>query len=200
LKFPLPPDELTLHNRVLSRDPIAPMDVFQKLMEPLRATICHDLSCTEDEAYDSAVDAILAYIEEPERFDKNRARLSTYITDIAKKRAIDRLRSRTAAQRRAEDYTEAVELRTTNPKEVMENEVEARELWQWVEKMVPKERDRRVLKLILAGERSTAVLAEALDINGLSPIEQRREVKQHRDRLMKILERLGVRLRHDDGA
>ncbi len=200
MAFPAAAEELALHERVLAGDPVAPVDVFQGLMEPLAEALRRDLPCTEDEAYDSGVDAVLAYLEEPGRYDRNRGKLSTYLMDIAKKRSIDRLRSRTAAERRDDTYAAAVELRGSNPKDVMEAEVEVQELWQRVEEAVPNERDRRVLKLILAGERSTAALAEALDITGLSPLEQRREVKQHRDRLLKVLERLGSRLGHDEDA
>ena len=190
-------EELALHQRVLTGDPVVPVDVFQMLMEPLQKVLRRDLRCTEDEAYDSGVDAILSYLEEPRRYDPNRGRLSTYLMDIAKKRAIDRLRSRTASAQRDENYAVAVELHRSNPKEIMEAELEAHELWKRVEAAVPSDRDRQLLKLILAGERSTAALAEALGVTGLSTLEQRREVKQHRDRLMKILERLGMRLGHD---
>ncbi len=200
MAFPAPADELALHERVLAGDAIAPVDVFQALMDPLAEAVRHDLPCTEDEAYDSGVDAVLAYLEQPGRYDRDRGRLSTYVMDIAKKRAIDRLRARTAAERRDDTYAAVVELRGSNPKDVMEAEVEAQELWQRVEEAVPYERDRRVLRLILSGERSTAALAEALDLTGLSPLEQRREVKQHRDRLMKVLKRLGARLGHDEEA
>jgi RNA polymerase sigma-70 factor (ECF subfamily) len=198
MAFPAATEEIALHERVLAGDPVAPVDVFQGLMEPLADALRRDLPCTQDEAYDSGVDAVLAYLEEPGRYDRTRGRLSTYLMDIAKKRAIDRLRSRTAATQRDETYAAAVELRRSNPKEEMEAEIEAHELWQRIEEAVPSERDRRVLKLILAGERSTAALAEAVGVTGISPFEQRREVKQHRDRLMKILERLGMRLGHDD--
>ncbi|MBI5481672.1 MAG: sigma-70 family RNA polymerase sigma factor [Deltaproteobacteria bacterium] len=200
MAFPAAAEELALHERVLASDPVAPVDVFQGLMDPLAEALRRDLPCTEDEAHDSGVDAVLAYLEEPGRYDRNRGRLSTYLMDIAKKRAIDRLRSRSAAVRRDDTYAAAVELRGPNPKDIMEAEVEAQELWQRVEEAVPSERDRRVVKLILAGERSTAALAEALDISGLSPLEQRREVKQHRDRLLKVLERLGSRLGDDRNA
>ncbi len=200
MAFPVPADELALHERVLAGDPVAPVDVFQGMMDPLAEALRRDLPCTEDEAYNSGVDAVLAYLEEPGRYDRSRGRLSTYLMNIAKKRAIDRLRSRSSAERRDDRYAAAVELRGSNPKDVMEAEVEAQELWQRVEEAVPNERDRRVLKLILAGERSTAALAEALEITGLSPLEQRRQVKQHRDRLLKVLERLGSRLGHDEDA
>src|SRR2546428_3599901 len=100
MAFPPPAEELTLHERVLAGDPVAPADVFRALMTPLSEALRHDLRCTDDEAYDSGVDAVFAYLEDPASFDRSRGRLSTYVMDIAKKRAIDRLRSRTAAERR----------------------------------------------------------------------------------------------------
>jgi RNA polymerase sigma-70 factor, ECF subfamily len=169
-------------------------------MDPLVNTLQRDVSCTEDEAYDSAIDAMLAYLEEPARYDRDKGRLSSYLMDIAKKRAIDRLRSRTASERRDDAYAEVVELRNANPKDKMEAAIQRRELWQKVEEAVPNERDREVLKLILSGERSTTAFAQALDLTALSPLDQRREVKKHRDRLLKVLERLGTRLAYDEDA
>lgn len=200
MAFPGPADEIVLHERVLAGDPVAPVDVFKAWMDPIANALRSDLRCSDDEAYDSGVDAVLAYLEEPGKYDRGKGRLSSYVMDIAKKRAIDRLRTRTAAERRDNRYAAAVELRTVNPKDVLEAAVEARKLWQKVENAVPDERDRRMLKLILEGERSTDAFAEALELGVLSPLAQRRLVKQHRDRLMKVLERLGTRLGHDEDA
>ncbi|HYS04301.1 MAG TPA: hypothetical protein VEW47_03830 [Candidatus Dormibacteraeota bacterium] len=200
MTFPGRADEIALHERVLAGDPVAPVDVFKAWMDPLVNALRADLRCSDDEAYDSGIDAVLAYLEEPGKYDRGKGRLSSYVMDIAKKRAIDRLRTRTAAERRDDGYAAAVDLRTMNPKDVLEAEVEARELWQKVENAVPDERDRRMLKLILEGERSTDAFAEALELGVLSPLAQRRLVKQHRDRLMKVLERLGTRLGHDEDA
>jgi RNA polymerase sigma-70 factor (ECF subfamily) len=197
MAFPAPAEELALHERLLAEDPVAPADVFRALMGPVCQALQHDLHCTEEEAYDSGVDAVYAYLDDPDRFNRNRGRLSTYIMDIAKKRAIDRVRSRTAAERRDEAYARVVELRARNPKDAMETEIMARELWPRVEEALPSERDRKTLELILAGERSAAVLAEALGLSELPANEQRLTVKQHRDRLLKVLERLGARLRND---
>jgi len=198
MRFPPAAEELALHERLLAGDPVAPVDIFQRFMDPVTEALRRDLPCTEDEAYDSGVDAILAYSEEPGLYDCKRGRLSTYLMDIAKKTAIDRLRSRTAAVARDQAYATAVELCGPSPKDTVEADIEAHELWQRVKEEIPSERDRRVLKLILEGERSTAVLAEALEIRDLSQLEQRNEVKRHRDRLMKVLERLGMKLSHDD--
>jgi hypothetical protein len=69
-RFPAHVDELALHERVLAGDAVTPVDVFHGLMDPLAEALRHDLRCTEDEAYDSSVDAVLAYLEEPERCDR----------------------------------------------------------------------------------------------------------------------------------
>ena len=79
----------------------------------------------------------------------------------------------------------------------MERSAEAQKLWQKIEQVVQDERDRLALALILDGERSTDALAETLGIKAETPLERQRAVKRHRDRLVKILERLGEKLRDE---
>jgi RNA polymerase sigma-70 factor (ECF subfamily) len=43
----------------------------------------------------------------------------------------------------------------------------------------------------MAGERKTEAFAKVLEIESKSPEEQRREVKRHKDRIQKRLERYG---------
>jgi len=57
--------------------------------------------------------------------------------------------------------------------------------------LLKDEKDVAALRLILSGERSTERLAEVLGLSELPQEQMRREVKRHRDRLMKILERFG---------
>jgi len=63
-----------------------------------------------------------------------------------------------------------------------------------LERQVTSETDRRFLTLILKGERSTDKFAEVLGIRDLPKEEKARTVKQHKDRLKKIVERLRDRL------
>lgn len=200
MSFPVAAEELALHERLLAADPVASADVFQAFMDPLSDALRNDLRCPDDDAHDSAIDAILAYVEQPTRYSSGKGRLATYLMDIAKKRAIDRIRSRTSTQRREEGYAAVVELQAANPKEKLEVAVEAKELWRKVETAVPDERDRQAIKLILAGERSAEAFAEALGITATSALDVRRQVKQHRDRLVKVLERLGERMSNDEDA
>jgi hypothetical protein len=55
------------------------------------------------------------------------------------------------------------------------------------------EAERRVLALMLDGERSSAAYAQVLGITGLPAAEQEREVKRAKDRIKKRLEREGAR-------
>lgn len=198
--FPTLQEEADLHERVLAADPVASVDVFSALMTPLMAVLRRDLQCDEDQAWDSAIDAVFEYLEAPSVYNAHRGRLSTFVTQVAKRRAIDRIRARSAESRREKEFGTLVELRTPAPKEEMERTLEAQQLWKKVEEVIGDQRDRRALALILDGERSTEALAEVLGLDHLSVPDRRREVKRHRDRLMKVLERFGERLRDDQGA
>jgi len=200
MRFPTPQNESDLHERVVAADPVASADLFASFMEPLVAAIRADLQCDQDTASDSAIDALFEYLHTPSAYKQSKGRLSTFITQIGKRRAIDRLRTRSAEARREEEFGAIVELRAPAPNEEMERSAEAQKLWEKIEEVVRDERDRAALALILDGERSTDELARALGIDGLAQLERQREVKRHRDRLMKVLDRLGARLRDDQGT
>jgi RNA polymerase sigma-70 factor (ECF subfamily) len=200
VRFPTRENEASLHERVLATDPVASVDIFTAFVEPLVAAIQRDLRCNHDMAWDAAIDAVFEYLRSPATYQQPKGRLSTFLTQIGKRRATDRIRARSAEARREREYGAVVELRAAAPKEEMERAVESRELWEKVERAVQDERDRAALLLILDGERSTETLAKALGIEGLSKRERQREVKRHRDRLVKVLERLGARLRNDQGT
>lgn len=213
MAFPVPADELALHERVLAGDPVATVDAYEAFMGPLVNALIRDLRCSEHDAQEHAIDALTAYLKKPEGYDPKRGRLSSYLMNIAKKRAVDRIRSETARRRREGAYASRagwlggsirrrdrfVAVRGSASMEGWEIAVQARELWPKVEKAVTSDRDRMALTLILSGESSTEVLAEALGLADLPPDEQRRQVKQHRDRLFKVLERLGARLSRRQG-
>lgn len=191
MSFPSPEEEQALHERVLQKDPVVPADVYQAFMEPLLRVLPTELGCTREDAYDSAIDAVLSYLNNPERYDPHRARLSSYLTQSAKNRATDRRRSSEARTRREQEFATVVELRARSPKEDLEISVETRFLLERLDDSGLDVRDREFLRLILMGERDTYVLAKVLGVDSLPKKELQREVKRHRDRLMKWLERFG---------
>jgi RNA polymerase sigma-70 factor, ECF subfamily len=191
MRFPSLVDELCLHERVLQGDPVAPADVFQTFIEPLLNILEREMACDPEEANVSAVDAVFSYLREPERYDHKRGRLSTYLTQAAKHRVRDHRRSASARARREQDFASVVELQATSPKEELERSVEVGLVLKRLEEHVPEGRDREALRLLLWGERSSERWAEVLGLTSLPTDERRREVKRHRDRLMKFLERFG---------
>ncbi|WP_342374554.1 sigma-70 family RNA polymerase sigma factor [Myxococcus stipitatus] len=193
MRYPNKAEEEALHARVLKgpADPTARLDVHRAFNDTLIYVLRQEVKCLLDEAIDSAVDAVLAYLAAPQRFDASLSRLSTYLTRIAKRKALDRLRSRKSQDRRNQEYAGVVELVARAPNEDLEATVEARLLAERMEALGFSPREQAFLRLVLQGEGSTERLAEALGLGPMPEEERRREVKRHRDRLMKRLERLG---------
>jgi RNA polymerase sigma-70 factor (ECF subfamily) len=185
-------NELDLYRRALKRDPVILADLFEALAEKIIKFVMNDLKCSEDTADNAVFDALTDYVEQPERYDPQKGRLLTYLTQAAKYQAKDRLKSEAATARREQEFGRVVELWRRTPKEEMENAVEASRVMEQLRKRgLLKDEDMAAFELIMKGERSTERLAQALGLGAL-PLEQmRREVKRHRDRLMKILERFG---------
>lgn len=195
--FPSLEAESTLHQRVLAADPIAPADLFAHLVEPLMNAVRRDLKCDSENARDSAIDALFEYLHSPRAYNPERGRLCTFLTQVAKHKALDRIRARSAEARREHEFGTLVEVRESAPNEKMERSAEAQRLWHRIQQVVQDERDRLALALILDGERSTDALADALGIQADTQPERQRAVKRHRDRLIKTLDRLGAKLRDE---
>lgn len=195
--FPNSESEIALHQRILAGDPVAPTDLFAQFVDPMMSALQHDLRCDAENARDSSIDALFDYLRSPATYSPDRGRLGTFLTQIAKHKAIDRIRARSAEARREQEFSSLVEVRESAPNEKMERSVEAQKLWQKIEQVVEDVRDRLALALILDGERSTDALADTLGVKADTPLERQRAVKRHRDRLMKILERVGEKLRDE---
>lgn len=190
MSFPTLEEERALHERVLRGDPVAPPDVFRAFMDPILSVLGRKDGRPRDDVYDSVIDALFSYLRNPERYIAQKGRLSSYLTQAAKKRLMDRHRSSEARHRREQAFGGIFELRARSPKEALEISVEARLIVGRLERFKLPERDRAFLGLVLQGERSTRILAKPLGLDSLPEADLRREVKRHRDRLMKWLARL----------
>jgi len=189
MKVQLETDELGLHERVLQHDPVAPSEVFRVFMDPILNILVRDLACDRWDAHDAAVEAVLAYLEQPDRYDPKKGRLLTYLAGAAKHRLVDHLRSAAAQARREQKFAELVELQARPPNERLEETVEARLAWERFEKRMKSEEDRQAFRLILQGKQPAERFAEVFGLTSLPRDAMEREVKRNRDRLMKLLER-----------
>ncbi len=188
------PEGSTLHERVLRRDKVVPVEVFETFADRIISALLNDYRCEKELAYDAMVDAVLAYLKTPENYDPGKGSLITYLIRIAKRRLVDRRRSLDAMQRGDQNFYErGVENPDRNPKDKMEDFVEAKRLLKrFLESgKLKTAQEVEYLRHLLRGEKSTQILASALGLGPMSWEKLQLEVKRQRDRILKALERFG---------
>ena len=198
-----------IHKRLLSRDPIAPAELAGAYLELLARRLRSLFPNLKDKnlLWDAAVDAVLGYAEHPERFKPGRSSLWGYLVMAARGDLLNALaRERRQARREAplelvEDPAVARNLieKEDGRAEVLEASEKLQSLYPRIRKIVSDPKDLKIVDLMIQGERKTEAYAAALGVVHLPEDKKRRVVKQHKDRLKKRLQRLGVKLR-DEGA
>lgn len=188
---------LRIHERLLQRDPVAPAElaevVFRRLVSGLRKQ--NPKLTKSDLIEDAATDAFMNYVKVPDTYDPTKCGLFRYLSMSAN----GDLRNALAKRKRRFDKEIAVGLveelqlggnSLVDEKEPMA-ESENAALLEKAKVLFNNPTDHRVLDLIIRGERSTATFVEVLSLQGLPIDRQRREVKRHKDRVKKWLERHG---------
>ena len=195
-----------IHRRLLDRDPVAPADLAKVVLDPLVAHIRSRFPEVPDPTMiDNAVtDAVLNYAERPQQYDPSKRGLLGYLRMAAAgdlRNAMDAFRRRQQREQsldvvelephRRKRLSMAMRLSPTLEDDVMST-IATQRLAAQVRKAAETPQDAQVLQLMIDGERRTELFAAALGLEGLSGDERRREVKRHKDRLKKRLQRLGV--------
>lgn len=202
-----------LHRRLVEGDPIAPSELVETYMDELLRRVGAKARVTRNDVFihDAVTDALLAYAQQPTKYNPAKSGLLTYLTMSAHGDYLNMMeRERRLSSR--EFPLEDVEHRPpgrNNWLEAVEDIVVEREgsitpeekalLWRRVFEQFPDPTDRRLLGLLLDGERKTAAYSAVLGILDSDQDEQRRVVKRHKDRLTKRLVRLGGKLRGQHG-
>lgn len=195
--------EYSIHRRLVERDPVATSELVEAYIEPLVRRLSGLFPRLDDPhfVHDAVVDALLNYIQHPERFDPIRGRLSAYLFMSARGDLLNKLKSesrRRTREVRLEDVEFHPSLRNISIEH--DNGVEPpsglsmADIESSVRQVITNQTDKRLLELILDGERKTEYYAEVLGISHLDIDEQRRQVKRAKDRLTKRLQRLGIKL------
>ncbi len=197
--------DLALHRRLLEGDPTAPADVADKLLQPLLTRLRHRYPNLTNETilYDSVVDAVLSYSERPGQFDPSKATLLGYLTMSAKGDVLNALARRKKRATRevslqlVEDSPQARKSlsghgNVASADDLVIEHLDSSRLMEHMRAAAHSPEDGRVLQLLVDGERRTERFAAALGVDHLAAGEQKRVVKQAKDRLKKRLERLGV--------
>jgi hypothetical protein len=200
-------DERVLHQRLLSRDATASEEAARKYLPLIekhvtaRAWNIYHIN-NHELIWNATVDAVLLdYILHPERFDPSKSGVLGYLKRAAERDLINAV-EKDRRQRRGEDLYPDVEegIRGRNkPSELArimrdaEQETVSRIQTERdataVKDIAADGQDNALLRLILDGERGTSKFAAVLGIESLPITEQRRIVKQHKDRLKVQLKR-----------
>lgn len=198
-------EEARLHQRLVAGDPIAPDEAAHVLLPRLyrmlrrRRPEVHDEHVLEE----AAERALLEYLARPNRYDPGKLSLTSYLLMAADRDVLNLLQRERRHQLRvvsldAVEYTPVARNDEQDDDDAIELPpgLTREQVLQALKDKVQDERDRQVLYLmVVAEERSTAAYARVLGIEHLPWQEQRRQVKRVKDRLNKVLRRLGEELR-----
>jgi len=199
-------DEKTLHGRLLSGDPIVSEELASKYLPVIQTHVAarahthgvHD----EDLINDATVEAVFSYIQHPEKFDGSKSSLLGYLKRAAERDLIN-LVQKDRRRRRGEELQEDVEESILARKKSSEIDTIVRGSEQEAISRIQRQRDlagiaassnkrdNALLRLMVEGERSTCKFAAILGVATLPIAEQRRIVKQHKDRLKVQMKRRG---------
>jgi|SRR5579862_2351673 len=135
---------------------------------------------------DAVEDAVLDYLSRPSNYDPNRARIDTFITTVAIRRALNL--QRRARRRQAAESSFAAEQPVLAFKETVDQgEVLTFEL---LRRVCDTRTEWAFLRARLSGQHHTQDLAEILGLGDLSLEGKRRAVKRMADRLGSRVRRL----------
>ncbi len=199
--------ERGIHERLLNRDVTASEELARQYLPLVRRHVQARANKhgVQDEALinDAATDATFDYIRYPSKFDPGRSSLLGHLKRAAERDLINAVQ-KDRRRRRGEELSDDVELtlrRRNKPSDIRKiiRDAEAEVLGSLepargmdeVLADIEEPRDKKLLKLMAAGERRTTVFAALLGITELSQSKQQKVVKQHKDRLKKQLQRSG---------
>lgn len=194
--------ERALVQRLIAGDPTASRDLAAALFERLVVRLTREFSGDAHMVHDAVTEAFLALVRNPSVYDPERMGLEDYWLMAAR----GDLRNLLAKERRRDGrrvVLEDVELSAAggesrrdrdDPSRRLEIAEEAAAAMTRILGGLPdglSEADVQAISLILQKERSPQAFAELYGIQNLPEDDMRRDVKRHKDRLKKMLERAG---------
>ena len=196
--MPKDEDYPELHASLLKGEPTAPARLAERLLPALRERFSGREAVARDpHAVTQAIDEVVfGYLIEPARFDPTRGLdLVGYLAMAVRGDLANAQRSATRHEGRASELdvelaveggnTEEEALDRVDPFDRSPRDVAAAQAA--LDALGP--RDRQLLQLMADGVRATAPYAAVLEIGHLAREAQAREVKRHKDRLNRHLER-----------
>ena len=193
--------DLALHLRLIAGDKTASDESVARWLPELVQRLAYrnrSVAARDEQLITSAaLDALFDYTLDPQKYDAARSSLGYYLFNAAQRDLINAL-AREKTQSRQASSIHLVEFSLGDGNDIEDElveKVDAAALMERVLEEITDPLDRRMLVLMLQGERATAAYAAVLGVEDLPEHEQRITVKRHKDRISKRLERLGDTIR-----
>lgn len=184
---------MTIHRLLVGGDPTAQAELIRAVHPALVGWLHAKRRTTNRELIrDAATDAMVDYIKNPTKWNPDRSTLVSYICMAADRDLLNAVEKSKRLYKR-EILVPDVEDRHMERNVPAEDEGRSdvtQGLLDALDRHVTSRSDREFLTLMLTGERSTDRFAALLGIGNLPRQEQARVVKQHKDRLKKVVQRL----------
>lgn len=200
------------HSRLVAGDRVASEELASLLIDPLVGRLERRWPRWKhaDVLYDTAVDALLDYVQTPERYDPSRGPVLRYLELAAHRDLINHYRS---ARRRQE--IELAPFSAVGDPEHQPHEIpvggtpigqarlspdpanavrlDALDVWSRIRQACPDKRERELIWACwVDGESSSEELAKILGVDDLPVEQRRRRVKNARDVARRKLQRIGL--------
>ncbi len=199
--FPSPEEGLALHLRLLALDAVAWPDLCAAYVGPLTAWLKQSAPryADPDQRQDAVHQAVMNYLKNPKAYDPRQSELGAYLRRAARADLLNVLQ-RERRHRRHRVAWKVVEpageggnylAEKDDPSDPVERREETERWRVWLREQAAgfTEMEQRVLDLMLQGEHSYRLFADALGLGHLPVAEQNREVKRVKDRMVQRLKR-----------
>ena len=194
------------HQRILSEEATAFAELCEIALPHLVEFLKSGYPNVENHVHEMvAIDTLLAYHDDPGRYDPNQLSLFAYLRMDARGDLLNAMDKKQRQEKRLVNI-EAPDIQTNLPKNGLLTDTG--KLEEWLEEHTRLSRmdimrlleeelddvDQQMLLLMLEGVRDTEAFAAIMDISHLDIETKRLEVKRAKDRLNKKLRRFGEKL------
>jgi RNA polymerase sigma-70 factor, ECF subfamily len=187
-----------VHSRLASGDVTAPAELYKALFAPLVGWLASKRRAVErDLLLDAATDALVAYLKRPQAWDEAKSTLVSYICMVADRDLLN-LMEKARRRQRYEVLKSDVEDAQQDRNVVLDDNETKQSLQEAVAALhnnIKSKQDLEFVAMMLSGERSTEKFAVLLGLGNETAEKKARLVKQHKDRLKKVLQRMKERQR-----
>ncbi len=205
-----PPSEdlIAVYQRLLANEPDASLDLIELVLDPMIFTLRGRYPALADTTIieDIVTDSLLKFVQEPGRYNPQRGNLWHYLYMDA----LGDLHNTWEKEQRRRNREVPLDLvahdqadRNSNIEEDVIQRIapgslpagwDVKDVLAQLRQDISDPRDWQVIMLMAQGERRTSVFANVLGISDLAVTEQRKRVKQAKDRLRLWLKRRGANL------